>query len=95
MCHVFNIILLGCATYPHLLDVQSPSLNFDRIGANSTEVYMQLNTGMPGEGLSRAGIAIKVTIAQNKLAAAMSAETAKTAVYSPRTAGFFTPAGAE
>eukprot|EP00729_Bicosta_minor_P000777 gene777-5313_t len=66
----------GCATYPHLLDVHSPSRNFDHIGANSTEVYMQFNTGMPGEGISRAGIAVKVTIAQNTLAAATSAETA-------------------
>jgi len=58
----------GCSTYPHLLDVHSPSRNFDRIGANSTSVYMQFNTGVPGPkphvpgSVLRAGVAVGVQI---------------------------------
>ena len=31
---------LGCATYPRLMDADSPPRNFDVIGANSTQVYL-------------------------------------------------------
>ena len=55
----------GCAVYPRLIDAASPSRNFDRVGAGSTEVFLQFATGLypPVKGtISRAGVAVPVRI---------------------------------
>ena len=57
----------GCSTYPRLMDAASPSRNFDRIGAGSTEVYLLFSTGLSPftKGtIRRAGVAVPVRIEQ-------------------------------
>ena len=56
-------LFAGATIYPHLMDAQSPSRNFDVIGANSTQVWFQFITGVPGHvPCYRAGVAVPVTI---------------------------------
>ena len=66
---------LDRANYPHLIDADSPSRNFDVIGRASKSVYLQLITHIPhtGPGFPRAGVAIPVTV---ELAAEGTAELA-------------------
>jgi hypothetical protein len=57
----------GCATYPRLMDLASPSSNFDSIGGGSTEVYLMFNTGLSPSikgTIRRAGVAVPVHIEQ-------------------------------
>ena len=55
---------LDRANYPHLIDADSPSRNFDVIGRASKSVYLQLITHIPHHtpGFPRAGVAIPVTV---------------------------------